>query len=177
LPATSRFRPIGLVVRQEFRDNPGPRAASPQAVRRALYIPGGSALSSRFELPLDELPFPVHRLGPEFTCHVQEIIAADFLIVGGGWSSLSEVMALGKPAVAVPLPGHSEQHFNAELIQRWGLGQSLSRENLVPSLRRQWEEDRWWRWPREAPPALAFDGAEKACQVLLEWLGRRRSRT
>lgn len=176
IPRSERFRPLGLVVRQEFLNRSGPRATAPREVRHALYLPGGSFMSTRSEPPLDELPFPVRRLGPDPNLHPEEIIAADFLIVGGGWSSVCEVMALGKPAVTIPLPGHSEQYFNAQLLERWGFGQCLSGSELVPAMQRQWKKNRWERKPSQQPRGLTFHGAEVACQALLEWLSPRRGR-
>jgi hypothetical protein len=44
------------------------------------------------------------------------------VVIQGGLNSVSEAIALRKPAVIVPIPNHSEQLVNARCAQRLGIG-------------------------------------------------------
>lgn len=164
---SDRFREVGLIVREGL-DRPGEDRIRPQEIRRALYVPGGSQLSRTLELPLSQLPFPVETAEGEICGALR---AADCLIINGGWSSISEAVALNKPTISIPLPGHSEQYFNAGLLEYWGRGQRLTPETMVPSLRRQYAQNRWDHTPSDHfRPAL--DGAHRAALAILEFIRR-----
>jgi len=52
--------------------------------------------------------------------------AAEVLVVQGGLSSISEGVALNRPMMVVPIPGHFEQKCNALQVERLGLGMACS---------------------------------------------------
>jgi uncharacterized protein (TIGR00661 family) len=51
---------------------------------------------------------------------LERIARASIVVCQGGFSSLSEVLALGKKALVAPLPGHVEQEFNARVLEEMG---------------------------------------------------------
>lgn len=59
------------------------------------------------------------------------MINADILVVNGGLSSVTEVLALRKPAVVIPLPGHSEQYANAHRLYELGVALIANTANIV----------------------------------------------
>lgn len=42
-------------------------------------------------------------------------------VINAGFSALSEVYILKKPSVIVPVPNHSEQYFNAKILEKKGI--------------------------------------------------------
>ncbi len=162
---SKRLIEVGLMVRDEFKGHNG-GWISPREVRRAVYVKGGSELSRRLRLPLGELPFPVEVAEGEVS---QRMRAADCLIIHGGWSSICEAVALNKPTLSVPLPGHSEQYLNAGLLEEWGCGQRLGSQSLLPSLWEQYQADRWKVQAAITRPSL--EGAAVAAKAVLKFLG------
>jgi len=59
---------------------------------------------------------------------------ADLVVSRAGANTVTELLALGKPAILIPLPwsGGKEQQENARIIQEVGIGQVLLQENLTP---------------------------------------------
>lgn len=60
---------------------------------------------------------------------------ADLVISRAGANTLAELVALGKPAVLIPLPGlfADEQTKNAHLLKQAGLAEIISQDSLTPS--------------------------------------------
>jgi UDP-N-acetylglucosamine--N-acetylmuramyl-(pentapeptide) pyrophosphoryl-undecaprenol N-acetylglucosamine transferase len=59
---------------------------------------------------------------------------ADLVISRAGANMVTELLALGKPAILIPLPwaAGSEQEANAQLLQEVGIGKVLSQEKITP---------------------------------------------
>jgi len=68
---------------------------------------------------------------------------ADLVVSRGGANTITELLALKKRALIIPIPwtAHHEQEKNARLIKRAGLGDILPQEKLTPlALRKQIEK-------------------------------------
>ncbi|MFH0794943.1 MAG: glycosyltransferase family protein [bacterium] len=172
-----KFHQVPPIVRQEFlRDDDAP----PQTQRRALTVMlGGSGIGAetldlRFwkepcaalgRLPLG--PRQLEVLG--FTDRPDILLRqSDRVIIQGGFSSISELIALRKPCIVVPIPGHAEQFINAHTLERLGVairsrGTDLPRalnllEKRYDSMRRRYDELN-----------LACDGHLAAAQIIREF--------
>lgn len=92
---------------------------------------------------------------------------AKVLVVQGGFSSVSEAVALRRPVVVVPIARHAEQHVNAALVEELGLGLAArgcdAGRKVMEILERY---DEFSRRCREH--TLPTDGALQAARVLLE---------
>jgi len=60
--------------------------------------------------------------------------ACDFVVARAGANNVTELAALGKPAILIPIPwvSHNEQLRNAQMLERAGLAVILPQEKLTP---------------------------------------------
>lgn len=65
---------------------------------------------------------PAARRIPFTTQPASYLADARTVVIQGGLNSVSEVVALRKPAVVVPIPHHAEQFVNAALLEKLGAG-------------------------------------------------------
>jgi UDP-N-acetylglucosamine--N-acetylmuramyl-(pentapeptide) pyrophosphoryl-undecaprenol N-acetylglucosamine transferase len=72
---------------------------------------------------------PVERVGDELA-HIYA--AATLVISRAGAGTVAELARLGKPSILVPLPGASEQHRNAMVLERVGAAIVIDQDNLSP---------------------------------------------
>lgn len=56
-------------------------------------------------------------------------------IINAGFSAVSEFYLLKKPCVVIPVKGHSEQYFNAKIIENLGLGICSDEKSMFNNLR------------------------------------------
>jgi predicted glycosyltransferase len=106
----------------------------------------------------------------------QLMAVADAIVSMGGYNSVCEAMAVGRPAVIVPRATHKvEQKIRAELLECRGLArcilpQSLSVDALCDGLEWALGRDResHARLVREVIPS--FDGASRLTTYLSRWL-------
>ncbi|MCB2156080.1 hypothetical protein KQI84_14480 [bacterium] len=108
---------------------------------------------------------------PGFTLDVTEHLRrAKVLVVQGGFSSVSEAVALRIPTVVVPISRHAEQWSNARHIEELGLG-LMCREGaktgatvkrILDDYPRYWEQAQALRVPT--------DGHKKAAELLWRWV-------
>lgn len=107
---------------------------SPREPSRVLVMLSGSGLGPPLE-PLEwELATPIDVVGRsgesqgqvrfhgKLADNTELLNQADVLVVHAGFSAISEAMAMRKPFVAVPLPGHAEQWVNARFVEQLGVG-------------------------------------------------------
>ncbi|HKE89405.1 MAG TPA: glycosyltransferase, partial [Gemmatimonadales bacterium] len=104
--------------------------------------------------------------------------AADAIVSMGGYNSVCEALAVGRPLVIVPRATHKvEQKIRAELLVGQGLAkcvlpQALSADHVEGAL--DWalarDRDAHARRVREVVPA--FDGATRLTAYLSRWLGQ-----
>jgi len=70
---------------------------------------------------IERIPDHARQLG--FTLDdIEPMRRAKVLVVQGGFSSVSETVALRRPTVVVPIAHHAEQHVNASIVEELGLG-------------------------------------------------------
>lgn len=72
-----------------------------------------------------------------FGKQIGEIFAiSDLFVTRCGANTLSELLALGKPAVLIPIPWSSgnEQMKNAKMLEEVGLGSIISQDEITPEL-------------------------------------------
>ena len=128
-----------------------------------LVLRGGSQhltpLKNAGELTLEEVGAS-HYVGDS----LERIARAPVVICQGGFSSLSEVLAMGKVAIAAPLPGHAEQCINVRsLAARGAILEMETEEDLGDALERVASFER-----TEIP--IGFNGADVAASFLLTLL-------
>lgn len=70
---------------------------------------------------------------------LHDLVAAPAVVANGGYTLLSECVALGKPVLSVPVRDHAEQSYNASMLQQAGFGARAERHDpdvLASFLRR-----------------------------------------
>ncbi len=109
---------------------------SEETSEEIVVVTGGSGIGTHdmdlrgVEAPLVTLGARIERVPPHaeqcgFTLEaVTRMRRAKVLVVQGGFSSVSEAVALRRPTVVVPITGHAEQWINARLFEELGLGLS-----------------------------------------------------
>jgi len=55
---------------------------------------------------------------------------ADLVITRAGQTTLAKILALGKPVIMIPIPGHAEQNWNAISVEENNAGVKLDEENI-----------------------------------------------
>nr|WP_321456330.1 undecaprenyldiphospho-muramoylpentapeptide beta-N-acetylglucosaminyltransferase [uncultured Cohaesibacter sp.] len=74
-------------------------------------------------------------LAPFFSDIPQKYAAAHLIVCRSGASTVSEVAAVGRPAILVPLPGtlDQDQHANAKVLEEAGAGWVMLQRGLRPN--------------------------------------------
>jgi uncharacterized protein (TIGR00661 family) len=143
----SQCRQIHPIVRRQFL-NPPPGQKQLQEYDVVVLF-GGSGIGAA-ELDLREYSGTCLVLGQsenlklpsQATCIPYEsdpckyLSSARIIVVQGGFNSISEVMALRKPSVFVPINGHAEQLVNVRWAQDLGFGIVSRGEDVVQAIRR-----------------------------------------
>jgi uncharacterized protein (TIGR00661 family) len=101
---------------------------------------------------------------------IEAMRRAKVLVIQGGFSSVSEAVALRRPTVVVPITGHAEQHVNARLFEDLGLGLASPRAAeagakvlaILSDLKRFVDCSRGHR--------IATDGACEAARIFLQMM-------
>ena len=159
-------------------------ARSADGPKRLLVISGGSGLGWRAEElePLrnwqgletqvvglegrssEQLKFLGHQSGV-----VDLVRSSDFLLLNGGFSSMSEAFVYGKPAIIVPIEGHAEQLLNAKRLSTLGRARVSDRKNWPNDLRVLVAE--WTKYFKACSPATDPKlGVEVAVSVITQGL-------
>jgi UDP:flavonoid glycosyltransferase YjiC (YdhE family) len=55
---------------------------------------------------------------------------ADLVITRAGQTTLAKILALGKPVIMIPIPGHAEQNWNAISVEENNAGVKLDEEDI-----------------------------------------------
>lgn len=117
---------------------------------------------------------PPGALNVGFTLDVMEHFRhARVLVVQGGFSSISEAVALRIPTVVVPIQNHAEQWSNGKAVEQLGLGISArdATEAGEAVQRLLKEYDRYWEAGRRL--RLRTDGHRLAARRLWAWASGR----
>ncbi len=184
LPARHpRIRRVGLIIRDEVRKM-APAAAPfrhPRALRALLCMLSGSTLGTKKNLLFHDLPFQVAvigRTGPSDArvCYhgrlmrnTPHLAQADLLVVNGGFSAVSEALALNKPTLVIPVPRHAEQYVNAMLVRDLGRGDLTTENTVIERLKELYETDAWSGFEPYAGE-LCLDGAQEAAAIIMDYL-------
>lgn len=179
-PRHPRIRRVGLIVRKAITEaagsTPGVRV-SPDRMRQVVFLLSGSIFASRIDFGDGRLPFAVDVIGREgvnvgsvtYRGRLMDNVAllkqADAMVINGGFSAVSEAMALGKPAFVIPVPGHAEQFVNASVVEQMGYGYRVTEDEVVPLLRKLCAAGRW-EGLRERQPITGANGAAEAAAFI-----------
>lgn len=112
---------------------------------------------------------------------LESLASCDWLLSSAGNQGLGEAFAFTKPVLAIPVPGQTEQEYNALALVHSGCGTSVSLEDFrepsiasftqtLPLYRSALEERR-----RTSPHLL--DGTDAGLRVVLDLLERSREET
>jgi len=64
------------------------------------------------------------------TAFLESLAAGEWLLSTAGNQGLGEALALGRPVLAIPVPGQTEQEYNGLALERSGCGRNLSLQAL-----------------------------------------------
>jgi UDP:flavonoid glycosyltransferase YjiC (YdhE family) len=169
-----KYRQIDPIARVGFdRSTPDPSAETDELV----VMLGGSGIGAD-SLDLRFYKGPLTALGPLPKAPPQTTMAgfqldplpwlkrARRIIIQGGFSSISEMLALGKLMVVAPIPGHAEQRVNARTVEAMGLGVACEDGRLDVALARLDEREQDIRRALAESP-MRFNGAEQAARIIL----------
>jgi len=154
-----KFRRIGLVLRPTVFDmarrmSPG-QPCSPRHIKTVVFMLSGSVYASHVPFERYCFPFSVEvvgrsgQSGKNLTFHGRLmnnenlLSKADVLVINGGYSALSEAIALRKRTFVIPVPGHAEQFVNACLARDLGLGSVATENDVLDQLLEMYQQDRW----------------------------------
>ena len=103
---------------------------------------------------------------------------SDLVVSRAGATTTAELMAAGKPAIMVPLPGQLEQQRNAEVMQNVGaarmiLQDDLTGERLAKEIASLIDEPEKIRQMEDASRSLARPDAAKATVDLIEKVAKK----
>ena len=181
-----RIRRIGLIVRPAVRalaERPERQRdfLAPRDVRSLVMMLSGSIFASEFDAAQATFPFHVDVVGREghstdrvtFHGKIMDNLAllehADALVINGGFSAVSEALALNVPTYVIPVSGHAEQHLNAGLVHALGRGIAVTDRTVVARVAGDLDANRWRDFaPRQ--PSLDLDGAPQAATVVLGYI-------
>jgi len=115
--------------------------------------------------------FGEEEIGPVFK-------AADLVVSRSGANIVTELAALGKPAVLIPIPwaSHNEQMENAKMLKRAGLAEiipqdELSSERLLQELEKMAKDlERYRKGGKEAKKLVDLSAADKIADEVLKLL-------
>lgn len=118
--------------------------------------------------PLAKVPASARAVG--FTLDVMEHLRrARVLVVQGGFSSVSEAVALRVPTVVVPISNHAEQWCNGQLVESLGLGLAAPEPGRAGSTVLRLLDDYQRHWERAQAVRLRTDGHRVAARLLWRW--------
>lgn len=144
-----KFLPIGMPVRAGFSSvtlSPTPIPARTQPAVFLLTTSGAAvprleiapSIPSRFKVLRQQLMNPIEETGsiPTLLDDDGDLFREADIIAGPvGFSTLSQALALKRPLLLFPVPGHAEQHLNAQEIEKLGLGICGDRQDPASSVK------------------------------------------
>ena len=86
------------------------------------------------------------------------------VVINGGFSSISEALALARPMIVIPLKGHIEQKINALWVKENNLGLMSSWENLQDSI--FYIKENYTHFKKNLLNYNAVNGAAKAASLI-----------
>jgi UDP:flavonoid glycosyltransferase YjiC (YdhE family) len=183
----SRIRRVGLIVRRAVRELAAMARRDfppPREMKRVVFMLSGSEFASEVSFSCGDFPFHVDvvgRLGENVgnvTFHgrvmdnARFLAQADALVINGGFSAVSEALALNKPTFVIPLQNHAEQYVNAHLARDLGRGYVVRAEEVIDKLLQLHATNRW-DGLKPPTPLLGIDGARESAEIICEMAARR----
>jgi UDP:flavonoid glycosyltransferase YjiC (YdhE family) len=181
VPRSETFKRIGLIVRDGARETARERAGKtvplPREVDRIVVMLSGSAFASQID-ELQTLPWKVDVIGREGTSggnvtyhgkireSLEFVRNAGALVINGGFSSVSEAVAMMRPVYVIPVPNHAEQLINARMVKAIGAGDVADTATIIPRLHEAYRLNRWAGIKEERMP-MNFNGGDEAAELLL----------
>ncbi len=183
-PRSEVFKRIGLIVRDGAKATAQERAGKsgplPQEIDRIVVMLSGSTFASQIS-ELQTLPWKVDVIGREgassgnVTYHgkiresLEFVRNAGALVINGGFSSVSEAIAMMRPVYVIPVPNHAEQLINALMVKEVGAGDVESTDTIIQRLKDAYRLNRWDGIKEERMP-VNFNGGDEAAELLLGML-------
>lgn len=179
-----RVKRVGLIIRNEIKDSLPPSSGSfpdPRSMRSLLFMLSGSVLGTKKTLLFHDLPYKVNVIGRDGPSDGQVsylgrimhntpyLSEADLLVINGGFSAVSEALALNKPTLVIPVPRHAEQYVNAMLVKDMGRGDVVTETTVIERLKELYEAGKWTGFAPHNPDVCA-DGAREAAEIILSFL-------
>ena len=140
-----KIRRIGPIVRRQFSEIPAREVPT-----KVVVMLSGSVFGSPVHFDAPSYPVRIDIVGrpppenleprPDVIYHgrvqntVELLHGADFVVVNGGFSAVSEVFYMRKPAIVVPVPNHAEQWINGRIVQHLGVGMLAEERNIVEAI-------------------------------------------
>jgi UDP:flavonoid glycosyltransferase YjiC (YdhE family) len=181
VPRSEVFKRIGLIVRDGARETAKEREGKPvplpQEIDRIVVMLSGSAFASQIH-ELQTLPWKVDVIGREgvsagnVTYHgkiresLEFVRNAGALVINGGFSSVSEAIAMMRPVYVIPVPNHAEQLINALMVKEVGAGDVESTGTIIQRLKEAYRTNCWQGIKQERRP-VDFNGGDEAAELLL----------
>jgi len=180
-PRHPRIRRVGLIVRRavlEVLPPEPPEPVPPAEMKSMVFLLSGSIFASKIALGDGRFPFPVDVIGREgenigtvtYRGRLMDNIAylqkADALVINGGFSAVSEAMALGKPTFVIPVPGHAEQYTNARTLADMGYGYVVGENEVVDKIKELCRVNRWDGLKKRLP-ITGIQGAREASDIIV----------
>lgn len=100
-------------------------ALEPLTDKYKFVVYGAQGLSDR-----DNMVFK----SPDVMAFADDLASCSSVICTGGNQTISEARFLGKPVLAIPIPGQDEQTINGLYVRRCGLGELCQLEDLTPAV-------------------------------------------
>lgn len=177
---TKKIRHTSLIVRKEFHRS---RMSSyPPKRHHILVMTGGANVFTRgIFIDWDQDDYDLSVLASEIelsgkakrenkTFNTSDLIdRSTILVINGGFSSISEALAMAKPMVVIPLKGHIEQKVNALWVKENKMGLISSWDNLKTSIFRVKENYTYFR--EQLLNYNRLDGAKQAASLIVKELG------
>ena len=176
-PRHPKFRRVGLIVRRAVREAARQAALRPfplpREMQNVVFMLSGSIFASAVPLDTFQEPFHIDVVGRNGASHervtyhgrlmnnLELLMKADVLVINGGYSAVSEALALNKPTFVLPVAGHAEQYVNARLVADLGRGYLSSEERVMDDLLGHYQTNTWTGLcPPQ--PLSSLDGADRA---------------
>ena len=151
----------------------------PSTARNVLFMLSGSVFASVVPMSGAHLPFKIHVVGREgqnqdnieyhgkLMDNIACLMAADVIVLNGGFSAVSEALALRKPTFVIPVPRHAEQFVNARTVADLGIGYVVNEHNVLDRMTAFWSADKWEGFAPKKP-LTGYDGAREAAVIIME---------
>lgn len=174
---TKKILQTSIIVRKEFQ-----HSHQPFKKHHVLVMTGGAeALNQGLSINHNRDDYDLSVLGGDQikvsgkarkekkTFNTNHLMKKSTIVVtNGGFSSISEALAMAKPMVIIPLKGHIEQKINALWIQENSLGLMSSWENLEDSILHI--KENYTHFKKALLDCGDLNGAQQAAALILKEL-------